>query len=109
MNVLIFMLVLMISICEACGQSIAFLAHKNSKIILLLLSWLFYLFVVYFLYRVYEYKGVGYVNILWSGMTTLLMILIGYFFFNERFKKAEWIGAGFIIVGMLILFVAKFR
>jgi multidrug transporter EmrE-like cation transporter len=103
MNLIILTIVLMISLCEACGQSIAFIAYQKRKIALLLVAWLFYLFVVYFLYQAYKYKGVGYVNILWSGITTLLMITIGYFLFKERLNKIEWIGAGFIIIGMIIL------
>ena len=105
----IFAIVLMISICEACGQSMAFLAHKKHKALLLIIAWFFYLFVVYFLYRAYAYKGVGYINILWSGITTLLMIAIGYLFFNERLSIIEWIGAGFILIGMSILLGFKFR
>ncbi len=100
-------IVLMISLCEAVGQSVTFLAHKHSKFVLLFVAWLFYLAVIYFLYRAYEYKGVGYVNILWSGITTLLMITIGFFLFNEKLSKVEWIGAVFIIIGMVILLTYK--
>ena len=107
MNFIILGIVLMISLCEAVGQSITFLAHKKSVFAYLLIAWFFYLAVVYFLYQAYKYKGVGFVNILWSGITTLLMVCIGYFFFNERFSKFEWIGAGFIIVGMVILLTYK--
>ena len=95
--------VFMISLCEAAGQSIAYYAYKNSKIALLALSIVFYIAVVYFLYRSYAYKGVGYVNILWSGISTTIMIAIGYFVFHERLTKMEWVGAGLILVGILLM------
>ncbi len=103
MYLIVFFLVFMISLFEAGGQSLAYMAHKKSSFILLALSWLFYIVIVVLLYFSYKYKGVGYINILWSGMTTLLMILIGYFIFNERLNLIEWIGTGFIFIGIFLI------
>ena len=99
----ILIIVLMISLCEAAGQTLTYYAYMKSSTIILATSLVFYIAVVYLLYRSYRYKGVGYVNILWSGMTTILMITIGYFAFNERLSMMEWIGAGFILTGILLM------
>jgi multidrug transporter EmrE-like cation transporter len=96
-------IVFLISLCEAAGQSIAYHAYQKSSHILLAFSFVFYIAVVYLLYRSYAYKGVGFVNILWSGMTTILMIAIGYFVFHERLTTVEWIGAGLILAGILLM------
>lgn len=100
---IVFFLVLMISLFEACGQSLAYVANKNNSHILLFCAWLAYIGVVFFLFKSYAYKGVGYINILWSGLTTLLMIAIGYVFFKERLTKMEWIGACFILIGIILM------
>ena len=96
-------IVFLISLCEAAGQSIAYYAYQKSSHVLLVFSAVFYIAVVYLLYRSYAYKGVGFVNILWSGMTTILMIAIGYFVFHERLTKMEWTGAGLILAGILLM------
>lgn len=109
MYLTVFFLVIMISVSEACGQTIAYIARQRESQILLIVAWICYSGVVYFLYRSYQYKGVGYINILWSGMTTLLMIVIGFVLFKERLHKMEWIGACFILIGIILMMGHKFK
>ena len=97
------MLVLGISMTEAIAQSVAYRSVVQKSNLLFLVAWFMYIFVVYLLCQVYKYKGIGYVNVLWSGFTTMLMLTIGYVFFGERLTKIEWIGVGFVFLGIMIL------
>lgn len=102
-NVLVIFLVLLISICEAGAQSISYLSYTRNSNLLFVLAWVIYLAIVYLLWRSYHYRGVGYINVIWSGITTMLMLAIGYFFFNERLSMIEWIGTFFVITGIALM------
>jgi multidrug transporter EmrE-like cation transporter len=99
--------VFFISASEALAQSLSYLAKQQSSVFYFVASWLVYLLIVYLLFLSYQYKGVGYINVLWSGMTTVLMILIGYFIFGERLSQIEWVGVFFIVFGMVLMVCHK--
>lgn len=96
-------LVAAISACEACAQSLSYLAYKKDSIAFFVASWMLYLGIVFLLWKSYHYKGVGYINVIWSGMTTAFMLLIGYTFFGERLSREEWIGTAFILFGIILM------
>lgn len=96
-------LVVGISGCEAVGQSVAFLARQAQSFSLLLSAWLIYAGVVYLLYTAYGSHGVGFVNALWSGVMTVMMLIIGRVWFNERLTRTQWIGISVILTGMVVL------
>lgn len=68
----------------------------------ILFAVLCYAGVTALLYRAYEYKGVGLVNVLWSGVSVIMMLAIGYLVFKERLIMREWIGVAFIAIGLCI-------
>ena len=96
-------LVFLLSACEAVGQSVAFVARQRESLALFLLAWVIYAGVVYILYTAYGSRGVGFVNALWSGMMTVLMLLVGRVLFKERLTTVQWTAIGFILTGMVIL------
>lgn len=102
-NMIVLIFVFLISSCEAAAQSLSYLAYKNKSNALFYASWMVYLLIVYLLWKSYHYRGVGYINVIWSGMTTALMLMIGYFFFGERLSKEEWLGTAFIIFGIALM------
>ncbi len=51
----------------------------------------------------YKYKGMGIVNVLWSGISVLTVISTGIIFFNEKITKLDWIGIIFIILGIFFI------
>jgi small multidrug resistance pump len=97
------LLVAAISACEAVGQSVAYLARQHRSAPQFLLAWAVYGGVVGLLYVVYGLHGVGYVNALWSGMTTVAMLLIGRFVFGERLARRQWAAIAVILAGMVVL------
>lgn len=91
------------SIFEAFAQSSIQIAQRYNSTWHLIVAMCCYVIVTICLYIAYQYQGVGMVNALWSGMTIAMMLAIGYFFFGERLSKPEWIGFGFIVVGLVII------
>lgn len=102
--------VLAVSAFEALGQSSAQLGRNcvtdNSHArawAFLTLAVACYAGVTYFLFVSYQYKGVGIVNAMWSGLSILLMMAIGFVFFNERATRREYLGVLFIFAGVLLI------
>lgn len=95
--------ILALSVCEAFGQSIAFHSFRRNSIALFMLSWAVYLGVIFFLIQSYKYKGVGIVNVMWSGVIGLIMLGVGYFAFGERLTIREWVGVALVFSGIFII------
>jgi len=104
-NLLALLFVILISCSEAVAQSLSYQSFNKKSKALFVASWLMYLIVVYLLYRAYHYRGVGYINVLWSGVTTLLMLFIGYTFFGERMRFWEWIGVALVMMGIALMII----
>jgi multidrug transporter EmrE-like cation transporter len=59
--------------------------------------------VTYLFLRALKYKGVGMTNFIWNIFSTLLVFLIGIYFFKETITNYEYIGIILILVGMILL------
>lgn len=94
--------ILFVALFEAVGQTCIKLAHMYNKLYMIL-AIISYAIVSFFLYVSYNYKGVGIVNALWSGLSIILMITIGLLFFKEKIGKREWLGIILIISGLLLI------
>lgn len=103
MNWKLLALVLLISVCETAAQTIAFLAVKYHAKALLLLSSVVYACIVGLLYQAYKTRGIGFINVIWSGATIALLIISGQVFFHEKITAKEWIGIGVVIMGIAIM------
>lgn len=103
---MLWVFIIIVAIAEALGQSSLALGRKSGNSIWLLGGMLCYAVVAYGLYMSYKYKGVGIVNALWSSISIVLMLAIGYFYFNERLAAMEWVGVICIIVGVLLTQIA---
>ena len=100
----LFLAVLSISLFEALSQSLTYVyAEINRNVFVLLLGWITYFIVMLFLIQAYKTKGVGYVNLLWSGLTTLIMFLIGHLVFQEKLTWKEATGAVIILIGIVVM------
>lgn len=98
----LFIAILCVAIFEAFGQSSMALARKSGTTTWLFVGIACYCVVAYGLYVAYKWKTVGIVNALWSSISILLMLVIGYFVFEERLKLYQWIGIVMIIIGICI-------
>lgn len=95
--------VVLTSLFEGFAQTSIQWAQKYNSRWHLVMALCCYAVVCLCLYVAYHYKGIGIVNALWSGMTIVMMFTIGYFVFGERLTRMEWIGVGFIVLGMAII------
>jgi multidrug transporter EmrE-like cation transporter len=95
------LLVLAISISECLGQSCLKKYHKApEKTHLYIAGVLFYTIVCALLVMSYKYKGMGLINIIWSGISVLLILSTSILFFNENITRMDIIGVAMIISGI---------
>ena len=94
-------IILLISLCESAGQSCLKKLFVNpDEKYLYFVAILFYSIVCYLLIMSYRYKGMGLVNILWSGMSILVICSVGITFFGEKITFMDKIGIGLIVAGI---------
>jgi multidrug transporter EmrE-like cation transporter len=98
------MIILSISISECLGQScLKTLFDDPKQYHLYFAAVLFYSIVCYLLVLSYTYKGMGLVNVLWSGLSILIILSTGALFFNETISRLDIIGVFFVILGMICI------
>ena len=80
-------IVLVIAILEICGQTCIREFRKNGSFQYIVFGALLYMVVVVLLFHSYKYHGMGMVNLLWSCLSIILAIAVGYFIFEEKVNK----------------------
>lgn len=83
--------VILITFTEVLGQTCLKTARAENKRWLLFLGFFIYCMVAYFLYCCYQYEGMGHTNLIWSCMSIILALLVGYYWFKEPFNKYNWV------------------
>lgn len=83
--------VILIAITEVVGQTCLKSAREQKKLWLLGLGILVYVLVAYLLYCCYQYEGMGHTNLVWSCMSIILALAVGYAWFKEPFNKYNWV------------------
>jgi multidrug transporter EmrE-like cation transporter len=74
--------------------------RNKTKVRYFMLGVIAYSVVCYLLVRSYNYKGMGLINCIWSGLSILLILTIGIIIFNEPINKIDVLGVVFIIIGI---------
>lgn len=100
-------LILLIVLSESTAQ---FFIKKYDKIpVLYYYSYgvFFYLLVIFLLTKVYKNTGMGIVQLLWSGLSVISVLMIGHFMFGEKIHSNEWIGMILILSGVIITQIDK--
>ncbi len=92
-----------ISICEALAQYYIKCYHIYNHLYAIIIAIILYGFVCFLLYKTYDFKGMGLVNVLWSGMSVLLILTLGIVFFNEKVHLHDWIGIFLVVSGMILI------
>ena len=94
-------ILVLISLLECVGQSCLLTYHKNpSKWLLFLTGVLFYGIVCLLLVLSYKYKGMGIINVLWSGISVLVIVSVGMLFFHEKITPMDWVGVLLVLAGI---------
>lgn len=104
MEYILLLIILGISLCELMGQSCLkyFNVNKN-KPHYYAFAILFYAVVCYLLIQTYKYKGMGIINVLWSGISILVIMSGSILFFGEKITTMDKIGVAFIIFGIILV------
>jgi multidrug transporter EmrE-like cation transporter len=102
-TITLLILVLFISLSECMGQSCLKKFHLNplpNNNYLYYLAVLFYGIVCLLLLLSYRYKSMGLVNVLWSGISVLVVLSAGALFFHEKITFLDKLGVLFILLGI---------
>ena len=83
---------------------------KNSKvsnnIYLIFVSIILYSIICFLLRACYSYTTMGLANLIWSVMSILTVMMVGYFAFNETLTYNDVIGLVLCVIGLYLIFVA---
>lgn len=86
------------------GQScLKYFNVKDNKIHYYLLAIMFYAMVCYLLIQSYKYKGMGLVNVLWSGISILVILSGSAIFFGEEITTMDKVGVVMVILGIILI------
>jgi small multidrug resistance pump len=104
MEIVLLLIILGISLCELMGQScLKYFNINNDKPHYYAFAILFYAMVCYLLIQSYKYKGMGIINVLWSGISILVIMSGSILFFGEKITTMDKVGVLFIILGIILV------
>lgn len=90
---------------EAIAQYCIRRCKDEQKMHLFILGVFFYAFVCLGLYIMYGFREIGFVNLLWSCMSILTVMLIGTIFFHENLNIYDIIGIVLVFSGLVFIFM----
>jgi multidrug transporter EmrE-like cation transporter len=103
-NTFLLLIILLISICELFGQScLKYFFSNGNKPQYYIYAFLFYSIICFLLLQSYKYKGMGMVNVIWSGLSILVVLSTGVTFFGEKITNMDKIGILFVIFGIFLI------
>ena len=73
------------------------------KIWYMVIAFSLYALILYLLLKTYDFSAFAISNAFWDSGTIIGTSLVGYFVFNESFKKEELVGLGLVIAGAILL------
>lgn len=88
---------------ETLAQYLARKYYDVKEIWMFALAVICYLLIVLTLVHTYGEENIGMVNALWSATALVTVAMVGYFFFDETFTKAEYVGLSLVISGAILL------
>jgi multidrug transporter EmrE-like cation transporter len=102
---ILILIILFIVSSEACAQYYLKKCKLEQQLHFFILAVFFYVLVCLGLYRVYNYRAVGIVNLLWSCLSIITMLGIGAIFFDEAINIFDLVGVFFVFVGFGFIFL----
>lgn len=100
----IFAIITFIVIAETIAISFVKKFHNGDGTKYYLLAVLFYAIVCYLLHRSFGLKNsMGIVNVVWSGISVMCVLLAGVLFFHEKIHLHDIIAASMITGGLMII------
>ena len=103
MDAKLVMFILLLVFLETIGQFAVRKYNSNRIKWYILLSIVCYIGIVLTLDRIYNIEEIGFVNAVWSGVTLLVVAILGYYAFEEQFSKQEIVAIILIFIGTILL------
>lgn len=110
-NYILLAIILSIAFFELIAQSSIKYFHKTKKThyIYYFMAIICYSIIAYLLTLSYEHKGMGITNLLWSGITIVVILIAGIVLYDEKLTNYDIIGLCLILSGSgFILYEANF-
>ena len=105
MDAILLFIIIAISLCELMGQSCLkyFNVNGRTKTHFYMMGVLFYAVVCFLLVQTYRFKDMGIINVIWSGISTLVVLVGGYLIFGEEVTFMDKVGVVFILAGVFFI------
>jgi len=100
-------IIVAIVICEAIAQYHIKLYNEIPEKYYYLMGLGFYGIIVYLLNEAYSKTTMGTAKVLWAGLSSITILLIGRLFFGEKVETNEWVGMMLILLGVAITQMKK--
>lgn len=100
-----FLLILTIVFFESVAQYHIKKNKVNHNALYLLISMFCYSIVCLLLNKCYEFDGMGMTNFVWSILSIVSMLTVGYLVFDETIKKYDIIGMVLSVIGLYLIFI----
>ena len=101
---LLVFIILFIVAAESAGQYCIRVCKNEQKWHFFILGLLMYSLVCAGLYVSYGFRSMGIINVLWSCLSIVSILLIGIIFFHDTVNINDIIGILFILVGFIFVF-----
>lgn len=98
-------LILALVIFEGSAQYHIKKSRQPNGLVFLFVGIFCYSVVCLLLHKCYAFEGMGMTNFVWSIMSIISMMAIGYIAFNEEINKYDVIGFGLCSIGLYFIFL----
>lgn len=99
-----FAIIIFICIAEASAMACVKNFHNGNGVIYFMAAVALYAIVCYLLHCSYYYKNsMGVTNVIWSGLSVLMVALFGILIFHEKIHFHDIVAAAFITIGLVII------
>lgn len=89
-----------------CAAQYCLKKYASSKVAYwYLLGVLIYAIIAYLIVLSFGYEKMAIVNIMWGGLSALILSLMAYFFYNEELTMKQIVGIVIVLVGTWLLHV----
>ena len=99
---LIILLIILIML-ESLSQYNLKLFSQSNKIHYFVFAIILYILIALGLTYLFSIEKMGIVNHMWNVGTSILVILVGYYFFDEQINATQEIGFVFGLIGMILM------
>lgn len=87
-----------------CAAQYCLKKYASSKLVYwYILGVLIYGVIAYLLVMSFAYEKMAIVNIMWGGLSALILSLMAYFFYNEELTMKQIVGIVIVLVGTWLL------